>query len=1213
MKLERREDRSLFEHGGEMGALMGRIDWAETPLGPVPGWSQALRTMVGLLLRNRFPLLLWWGPRFVQLYNDAYRPIPGDKHPRSMGQPASECWPEIWHIIGPMIEAPFRGEPATWSDDLPLTIDRRGFWEETHFKVAYSPVPDESVPSGIGGVLATVAEITEEVYARRQLATLRDLAAMAAGAKTAEQACTTAARTMEGNPRDIPRARFFLFDGEHGSRRLVACTGSGQLELEREAPALELPLAAASEGAPVGVLEVTPSSHRALDEGYRSFFALAADHVASAVRNARAYQQERERAEKLAEIDRAKTAFFSNVSHEFRTPLTLMLAPIEDLRMEALPEAQRERVDLLHRNANRLLKLVNNLLDFARIEAGRAEASYEPTDLARATAELASNFRSAVERVGIELVVDCPPLPEPVWVDGAMWEKIVLNLLSNAFKFTFEGSIAVRLRARAERVELEVADTGTGIAEKELPRLFERFHRIESARGRSHEGSGIGLALVHELVRLHGGEVTARSREGEGTTFLVSLPRGRSHLPRERTRAEKGLASTSTAASAYVQEASGWSPAGEVGPSQPMAPPRADGAPRARILVADDNADMRDYVSRLLREHWDVESVADGHQALDAMRKRPPDLVVSDVMMPGLDGFGLLRHVRQDPALRATPFLLLSARAGQEAASEGLGAGADDYLVKPFTARDLLVRVGARLAAARQAAAVDAQRTNLYSAFVQAPFPVVVLRGPNHVLEAANTAVLEAWGKSARIIGMPLLEALPEIRDQRFPELLDQVFRTGTPYHGREELARLPDGAGEVFFTYVYAPIRGVGGGVEGVMVCAFDVTEQILARREAEREARAKDEFLATMSHELRTPLNAMLGWAKMLRDGPRDASRLDRGLDVILRNVRAQERLIGDLLDVSRITSGKLRLNVKPTDVVAVLCAAMDVVRPAAAAKGVILNVEMDRAAEPIQADPDRLQQIVWNLMTNAIRFTPAGGVVTLGAAKTSEGRLRLRVADTGVGIAAEHLPHVFERFRQVDSSTTRKHGGLGLGLAIVRHLAEAHGGSVSVESDGPGRGSTFNVDLPYRAAQPEIGEESRAPESRPRAAPVDGSLRGLRVLLVDDDGDAREMLGELLGAAGASVTRAANAREALEAPGPFDVIVSDIAMPEVDGYDLMRRVRSREGDVHVPAIALSAYTMRAKDAQLVSSAGFRKQLRKPVEPGELIAEIRACAREP
>ncbi|HEU4534689.1 MAG TPA: HAMP domain-containing sensor histidine kinase, partial [Polyangiaceae bacterium] len=374
-----------------------------------------------------------------------------------------------------------------------------------------------------------------------------------------------------------------------------------------------LPLARAGQARPYGVLVAGANPRRPLDEGYKGFLRLVAGHVAAAIGGARAFEEERRRAEELAELDRAKTTFFGNVSHEFRTPLTLMLGPLDDLLQDpSLGGERREQLALVQRNGLRLQKLVNSLLDFSRLEAGRVRAAFEATELGAYTAELASTFRSAMQRAGLAFEVDCPPLGEPAYVDRDMWEKIVLNLVSNAFKFTFEGGVAVSLRAEGGQAVLRVRDTGTGVPPDEVPHLFERFHRVTGAKSRSHEGTGIGLALAHELVRMHRGSIAVESEVGAGTTFTVSLPLGRDHLDAARVLAPRGDAQTSLGATAFAQEALRWLPQaderpaagadfGALGGRAPALGPRA--AP-ARILFADDNADMREYVGRLLREHW---------------------------------------------------------------------------------------------------------------------------------------------------------------------------------------------------------------------------------------------------------------------------------------------------------------------------------------------------------------------------------------------------------------------------------------------------------------------------------------------------------------------------------------------------------------------------------------------------------------------------------
>jgi len=857
--------------------------------------------MVGMVLKNRSPLVLWWGPELVQIYNDAFRSIPATKHPLAVAQPAAECWAEIWSVVGPMIEAPFRGHPATGSDDLMLLVNRKGFLEETHFEFAYSPVPDESLAGvGIGGVLGTVAEITEEVYAGRQLATLRDLARQAGDAATGAMACAHAASILAGNDRDVPCSLIYLLDTTGDRADLAGSSGFAQALHDGSLPetitftdstaavwpvdramrqgirsALEkrtaslvsgvawmglpqgawaqapdqvliLPLFSPEQPQVYGVLVVAVSPHRQLDDQYRTFFDLAADHVATAIRNARAYQQERQRAKRLAEVDRAKTAFFSNVSHEFRTPLTLLLGPLEDMRADAISgTTQRGRLDVVHRNALRLLKLVNTLLDFSRMEAGRVEAHYQATDLAALTIDLATSFRATIVRAGLELVVDCPALPEAVHVDRDMWEKIVLNLLSNAFKFTFAGSIRVRLGVEEECVLLDVTDTGVGIAAQDLPRLFERFHRVEGVRSRSHEGSGIGLAFVRELTRMHRGEVSVASTVGSGTTFSIRLPRGSAHLPKEQLVAQELTDSVPPNAPTFVEEARSWDTVRH--PARSSVPPTPPGeivaAPRERVLFADDNADMREYVTRLLSKKWRVEAVEDGIAALEAIARERPALVLADVMMPRLDGFGLLRTLRAAPVSQNLPVILLSARAGEESTLQALQAGANDYLIKPFSAGDLLARVSSQLKIAALRDQVEhereAARHLMEGLFNAAPAAIALLRGPELSVVFANPRCLELWQrtKPSDVVGKPLLGAIPELRAQGLDEVLLRVMASGQPESGSEQPATVLRGGSEVHLrlNYVYVPTRDAVGTIDGVSIFAFDVTREFEARTRAE------------------------------------------------------------------------------------------------------------------------------------------------------------------------------------------------------------------------------------------------------------------------------------------------------------------------------------------------------------------------------------------
>ncbi len=696
---------NFLSGGGEMGALMRAKNWAETPLGPPARWPESLRTVIRILLTSRYQMWMGWGPELSFFYNDAYLPTLGVKHGWALGAPTSELWSEIWPDIGPRIEHVLRTGEATWDEALLLLLERSGYPEETYHTFSYSPLSDDT--GAIVGMLCVVTEETERIIGERRLSSLRELASEIGGKYTRDELLAAVERGLGGNLKDLPFTLTYLF-GQDGLAHLGGATGvmrghpiapaiidpadpdaiwpareirAGRLTLMRgdldqrfgaraeplptgawDRPprqAVIAPIAGQGQDAPAGFLVAGVNPWRRPDDAWFGFIDLIAGQIASGLANAHAFEEEHRRAEALAEINRAKTTFFSNVSHEFRTPLTLMLSPLEDVLAGAdgIEPDHRALVRVAHRNGVRLLKLVNTLLDFSRIEAGRAQASFAPVDLAGLTAELASNFDSAVDRAGLRLTIDRTPLPRPVHVDHDMWEKIILNLLSNAFKFTFEGEISVRVRSSADdqHAEITVRDTGIGIPADELPHLFERFRRVENARGRSIEGSGIGLALVQELVRLHGGTVHVESTVGQGSAFTVAIPFGTAHLPPDQIGHARSQVSTNIRADAYVDEAMGWL-SSENGRSDVEDPAPRDtiedlgdvaamaGAKNRSILLADDNADMRNYLGRLLRAAgYRVHAVTDGERAVAAARESRPDLVLSDVMMPQARR---LRHAR---------------------------------------------------------------------------------------------------------------------------------------------------------------------------------------------------------------------------------------------------------------------------------------------------------------------------------------------------------------------------------------------------------------------------------------------------------------------------------------------------------------------------------------------------------------------------------------
>ena len=1262
----------FFPGDSEMARRVREYDWASTPVGAMAKWPQSLKTIVRVMLDSRYAMWLGWGADFTFFYNDAYAAMTlGPKHPWALGRSAREVWPEIWPDIGPRAESVIRTGRATWDQGLRLFLERRGFTEESYHSFSYSPVPDDR--GNVGGMLCVVSEDTERTLGERRLRTLQELAAQTTRAsRSIEQACETAARTCAANPYDLPFLLLYLLD-ETGNAILAGTSGmepggpaspavvdvdtdeggwplgevartgeaievselSAKFGSLRAGPwpespqrALVLPMRSTGHARVTGFVIAGLSSRLAFTGAYRGFLGLLAGQVTAAVAAAGAYQEERRRAVALEELDRAKTAFFSNVSHEFRTPLTLMLGPLEDaLRAPTLAIRERESLEVAHRNSLRLLRLVNTLLDFSRIEAGRVEVVYEEVDIARYTSDLASIFRSATERAGLSLAVSCEPPTSPVFIDRDMWEKVVLNLLSNAFKFTLRGGITVHLRQRGDAVELAVRDTGVGIPAADLPHVFERFHRVRGVEGRTHEGTGIGLALVTELVKLHGGQVAVASEPGRGSTFTVTIPTGSAHLPAERIGAKRHVTSTALGAMPYVEEALRW--LSDTPESQPLEVPEpltAISTAGGRVLLADDNADMRDYVARLLRPYWDVEAVADGREALEAIRARPPDLVLSDVMMPRLDGLGLLREVRSEPTLRTLPVILLSARAGEESRIEGLELGADDYLIKPFSARELIARVSAHLAMARVRAEAAAERERAaaklqkeearYRALVEATSAIVWYADAiGSVTDASQWTEITGQTRE-QYLGNGWLEAIhPEDRE-RTVGLWASALRENAPAAGEHRL-KLPDGTYR-WMSVTAVPIRGTGGEVEEWVGTVTDIDarkraeherEELLgvaerARAEAEAANQAKDDFLAVLSHELRSPMNAMLGWLRILKSaGTRDPAIVTRAIDTLERNIDIQAQVINDLLDVSRIMSGKLEIEHATVDLAAVVTGCVESLRPAAEGKQVEVHLLLKAAQPEVVGDSARLQQVVSNLLGNAIKFTETGGHITVTVERRAESACVI-VEDTGQGIGPEFLPHLFERFRQADSAASRRHGGLGLGLAIVKNLVALHGGEIRAESDGLGRGARFSVALPVVE-----GRYRLAFRTPPLLATTSEPLP-LDVLVVEDDLDSREALEWALRETGARVRTAESVRQALEAytARPPDVLISDVGMPGEDGYVLIRAIREREeGRRHrTLAIAMTGFAGR-QDREMALRAGFDEHVAKPAELEQLLDRVR------
>lgn len=722
---------TLFNGPGATPALLAGLNWSATPLGPVEGWSNRLRQVVRLVLASRMPMAVWWGPDFTVLHNDAYAQLVGSKHPGGLGRPAAESWAEAWNDLGPLANAVMRSGESTFSERLMLLIDRHGYLEETYWTSSFSPIREET-DDDARGVLVVASDVTDQVVGARRLETVRQLGTLSAASHGGglEQACKSAIGVLSANRQAVPFATIHTIDEKSRRARLAAAYGIAagaplnpmpEFDLDTAQPlgtvvesgskllvtglresstdllepgplgpavpeaAMLLPIRERNGRNVVAVVTLGVNPYRAVDDVYLAFFQLVTRQLHVAIGDAQAYEVEVQRADALTELDEDRTRFYQNASHELRTPVTLVLGPLRTVLEDAasLPYQHRQRLLSVQRAALRLRKLVDNMFQFSRVQTDELEPTLEPTDLANLTAELASMFRSVAEQAGLGFVIDVSQVTEPIDVDREMWSEIVSNLLSNAIKFTHNGSIGVQLTPAGDRVVLEVRDTGIGIPEEHHEHIFERFKQVVGQSGRSSEGAGIGLALVRALAQALGGDVSVTSEVGRGSCFRVRIP-ARAATDQITLEPPSRLAEWSP--DPYLAEVDSWQEHHEA------EAPRTPASGRlGRLLLVEDNVDMRGYLMRLLADDgWEVEAVADVEMALVA---QPPDIVVSDVMLPGRSGLDLVRLLRAEEKTARLPVILLTARFGADAAAEGLAAGADDYVVKPFDPAELLARV----------------------------------------------------------------------------------------------------------------------------------------------------------------------------------------------------------------------------------------------------------------------------------------------------------------------------------------------------------------------------------------------------------------------------------------------------------------------------------------------------------------------------------------
>ena len=967
----------LLLSDSETGRLFRATDWSKTPLGPVEGWPQSLRIAVGICLNSRFPMFVWWGPELINIYNDAYIPVLGKRHPDAFGRPARPTWGEIWPVVGPQAEAVMQRGEATWNERVLLVMERHGFTENTWFTWSYSPIPDDR--GAIGGVFCACTEDTPRVLVERE--------------------------------RDV-----LLHE----------------IELERK---------------------------------------------------------------RLAEAFAQSPAF---------------LAVLRG------PEHEFEFVN------ERYYQLI-----------GRRNVVGRPV-------------REA--------------LPE---IEGQGLFEALDRVYESGEPFVGTG-MRILFRRRPDGP----------LEEAYLDFVYQPM--------RGADGAATGILV-------HGVDVTEQTRQARQHAFLLALDDAVRPLsaPAEITSTCARLLGVHLGVNrcAYAEV-------------------DADGDGFA--LVGDYNRDVPSIIGHYRFAQF-------GAEVLRRMRCDEP-YVVNDVDTHE-PPIGDLQAYRQTmiQAVICVPLhkdgRLVAAMAVHQKTPRQWHPD-DVELVRTVASRcwesieRARVERTLRESEARFRQLADAMPQIVFTAQPDGHVDYYNRRWYEYT-GIADVAPSDSWQKV--VTGEWLARVERRWRD---------ALESGKPYEIECPLRRHD---GEYRWHLGRAvPIRDDSGRIVRWFGTNTDIHERKqyeqeiqAAHAEAKRASRMKDEFLATLSHELRTPLNAILGWAHILQLKAQLPGDLVQGVQVIERNARAQGRIIEDLLDMSAILSGKVRLEESRVDLAELARAAIDTARPTAAAKQIALQVSIEAPEATVRGDVHRLQQVLWNLLSNAIKFTPPGGHVRVSLVRTN-GYYELCVSDTGEGIPAEFLPFMFDRFRQADATQARRHGGLGLGLSIVRQLVELHGGTVRAASEGPGRGSAFYIRLPI-AAEPAAMEGESAREGHAESA-IQSEIAGLKVLVVDDDRDARDLVRRFLEESRAQVTTAGSAAEAagLVQDGRFDVLVSDIGMPGEDGHALLRRIRSLDAahGGNIPAIALSAYA-RPEDRVKAVRAGFQMHLAKPVEPAELVAVVASVAR--
>lgn len=1090
-----------------MGDRVRTFNWASTPLGPMETWPQSLRTAVGICLNSPLPMFVWWGRSLINLYNDAYAPVLGLRHPSALGRPAREVWADIWADIESDVNDVVTKGISIHRSRVRFLMQRNDYTEETFFSYAHSPIPDDN--GGIGGLFQVCTDETASVHAEQRLALLRKLSETFQ-TLTSPEALPLAAVEILGKHLNANRVGYAVVEPDGQSLTIETSYADGVEPLRGRFPVESFGknlLAAHRAGRVAAVYDVLDDPN---------------------------LQQET-----WASI-RVRAFVSVPLIREGALRATLFVNSAQPRRWND------GEVLLIESVANRTW----DALQRARAEVVQSQVTRQMVDQARRF----DHMLSSISDYCFALDNRC----RFTFANKPLLEQWGLTLEQATGRTPFEmGLPRDRVAAFVAHVQ-QVIDTGQAVSEaasRPDPRGGLRHYQYILTPMFAPDGGVEGVAGVsRDVSDLKAIEIKLRESEARFRTMADSSPL-------------MVWVTDQSGACTYLNKQ--WFQ------FTGQAPEEGLGTGWLRAVHPED----RPRVEQTFLDH-----------------------------AAGGESFRLEYRLRRHDGVYRWVIDAAAPRRGEEDALLG-------YIGSVIDIQD---RKQTEEALSENKSALERQR-RVYEAILNNTPDLAYVFDLQHRFIYANDVLLKMWGKTAeQAIGRTFLELGYEpwhaaMHDRE----IDQVVATRQPIRGEVPF----NGTfGRRIYDYIFVPVLGADGNVAVVAGTTRDITDRKIAeeqrehllaserkaRGEAERAGRMKDEFLATLSHELRTPLTAVLGWAELLLKKPASAPVLAQGLAVIERNARMQSQLIDDLLDMNRILSGKMRLEVRPMRIESIIEAALDSIRPAAAARNINLTFEPQAIAEPVYADAARFQQVVWNLLSNAVKFTPKEGSVRVTLRRHGS-NIEVAVADTGKGIRPEFLPHVFERFRQADSSSAREHGGLGLGLAIVKQLVELHGGTVHAASGGLDAGSTFTVHLPLGApsAQAATPAASKPDTNAPSPSLETPDFAGKRILLIEDMPDTRDLVRRLLEDCRAQVAAASAADEALHALNlqPFDLVVSDIALPGQDGYELIRAIRDR--GFHGPAIALSAF-VRVEDRDRALKAGFQAHVGKPVNAAELYSVI-------